>query len=579
MFKKQFLFKSLALFSITFCFFLLAVSCNKKEQNSLSLNKTILASEEKKAGSSLEQEASLLEEKSTEPAEPIAKSLDAEPEEPIDLANKDTKKEDKETLAAQAAKAEIERLATIRVNPPIIKGPASGVYSTGFSVTISSDIKEARIVYTIDGSVPDPKNSKQYNSAINLTASTLINAVAFIPGANVSDVTQAEYAIGEICVASGGKGDGRRSQPMGDLKAALEKAKSTGISKVKLSANSEFKNSIDVTFPLLLSGGWSKDFSVQGNNYSTIIGNDSDSSSKKEPAYALKVSGAKADASLKLERLDLRGGSASYSAGLLISDGASPLVVNCLAGGGESSYGYGAAVIGNAAPVFRHCTFSGGKGASSYGLSVDSAKASVSWSFLLAGSGMVSGNGLTGTDANIRLSSSVAAGNSANVSYGAALYNCKNTKLESSSIIGGSGRDAAGVFISISNPVIENCIISSNGSQKSFGIIANYGNSSPERLANIVFLGSSSGLYYNADTKTAYSHIDTSGAIVGKDGTSLSKTISQACAIASFKLEASDNYRTPANTAMPPAKVLSGDAGTDIMGKLRTEPWTIGAYQ
>ena len=292
----------------------------------------------------------------------------------------------------------------------------------------------------------------------------------------------------------------------------------------------------------------------------------------------MAVRGSKADAGVRLERLDMRGGSATYSTGLVVTDGASPSVVGCRASGGASSYGYGAAVMTGAAPSIRSSRLSGGEGATSYGLSVDSARVTVASSFLLAGSGTVGGYGLSGTDARISVASSVVAGNAANVSYGAAFYNCKESRLESSTIIGGSGRDAAGVFISACDPAIENCIVSASGSSKSYGIFDNYGDSAPARLSSTVFVGCAGGAYYDADTKASYT-VDESGSLSGPGGKGPPKPRAASCALGSFELSASDDYRTPSGVALPKAKTLPGDAATDILGKKRSEPWTVGAYQ
>ncbi len=576
-FKRRPFYKALLLPGIVL---LLTLSCGKSEPSKGSAKQEpisqVLAVQENVA---YEKPDSVLTEKEKEKVEELDSPAAVEPSLQPQTAEKAADAGQQTSMQADAALAEAMRLATLNVPPPVISGPAPGVYLSSVTVTISTTIKEAKIVYSLDGSNPDPKNSKHYTAPITLSESTLVKAIAYVPGGRTSGMAQSEYGIAEICVAAGGTGDGRRRQPMGDLRAAISKADSLGIALVKLGNSGELRGSYELKAAVSLSGGWNKDFSFQEKKPTVIKGDDQDSSSKKAPAFALKVSGSKVDGKVRLDRLDLRGGEATYSAGLLVIDGASPTITNIVASGGDSSYGYGAAVINNAAPDFKYSSLSGGLGASSYGLSVDSARATVAYSFLLAGSGMVSGNGLSATDAKIKLSSSVAAGNSANVSYGVALYNCKEARLESSTIVGGSGRDAAGIFISVSNPQIENCIISSTGSQKSYGIIANYGNSAPDKLAYTIFLGSSGGLYYDADSRTAYTNIDSSGAITMADGKSLARPATEHCAKAGFSLDATNGYRTPSSSGMPAAKVLGGEAATDILGIARSQPWTIGAYQ
>ena len=73
---------------------------------------------------------------------------------------------------------------------------ASGSYSNGFTVKITSDTEGAVIRYTTDGSVPSLTNGILYNSdsGVEISSSALLQAVAII-GNTVSAVTRAEYMI------------------------------------------------------------------------------------------------------------------------------------------------------------------------------------------------------------------------------------------------------------------------------------------------------------------------------------------------------------------------------------------------
>ncbi len=484
-----------------------------------------------------------------------------------------------EEKAVAEKRAEAERIAAIDVPSPVLSGPAQGVYAAGVTVSASVSLAEARLVYTLDGSVPAPGKGKDYTGPVAIPTSAVLRVAAYVPGGKTSRAVSAEYTIGEVCAASGASGDGRRGAPMGDLAAALQKAVSLGLPVVKLASGSTFQASLDISAPVTLSGGWNRDFSARTGSHSVVVGREFDGTTKKAPGYALRISGAKATSAVRIERVEFRGGPASYSAGLVVSDGAAPSIVDCRASGGDGSYSYGVAVLSGAAPSFRSCRLSGGEGATSYGLSVDSARATVASSFLLAGKGAVGGYGLSATDAVVKASSSVLAGNASNVSYAAAFYNCKESSLQSCSVIGGSGKESAGVFISASNPAIENCVIGAYGTVKSYGVMDNYGDSAPSRLSSVVFIGCSGGLYYDADTKLAYATVSASGSLVAPDGTSPAKPKAVSCAVADFTLSPADDYATPATAAMPAGKSLSGDAATDITGKNRTDPWTIGAYE
>ncbi|PKL24499.1 MAG: hypothetical protein CVV47_08625 [Spirochaetae bacterium HGW-Spirochaetae-3] len=484
-----------------------------------------------------------------------------------------------EEKAAAERQAEAERIAAIDVPPPILSGPPQGVYAAGVTVSASVQQAEARLVYTLDGSAPVPGKGEEYTGPVSIPASAVLRIAAYVPGGKASRTVSAEYTIGEICAASGASGDGRRGAPMGDLAAALEKAVALGLPVVKLAAGSTFAGSLDIGAPIDLSGGWNRGFSARTGERSAIVGREFDGTTKKAPGYALRVSGAKANSGVRIERVEFRGGSASYSAGLVVADGATPSLVDCRAFGGDGSYGYGAAVLSGAAPSFRSCRLSGGDGATSYGLSVDSARATVASSFLLAGAGAVGGYGLSATDAAVKASSTVLAGNAANVSYGAAFYNCEESSLESCTAVGGSGKESAGVFISACNPAIEDCIVGAFGAAKSYGIIDNYGDSAPARLSSVVFVGCSGGLYYDADTKIAYAAVSATGGLAAPDGSAPAKPKATACAVGDFTLSAADDYATPRSAAMPQGKPLAGAAAIDVTGKARTAPWTIGAYE
>jgi len=480
---------------------------------------------------------------------------------------------------AAVGQAEAARIAAIAVPAPVVSGPAEGVYAVAVTVSASVALPEARLVYTLDGSTPSGRNGTPYTKPLEIAKSATVRFAAYVPGGNTSSIVSLEYAIGEVCAAPGGRGDGRRGAPFGSVSEAVTKARSLGIGLVKLAAGASFMESVSLDAPITLSGGWAKGFSSRSGGYAVVIGLESDSSSKKAPAYAIRISGKAADAGVRIERVEFRGGAGSYSAGIVVDGGAAPVFSDCKASGGDGSYGYGAAVVGGAAPRFDSCRLSGGDGATSYGLSVDSAKAVAAGSFLLAGSGAVGGYGLSATDAVIRVASSVLAGSPANVSYGAAFYNCRDSALESSTVVGGSGKDSAGVFISASDPSIVNCIIGSYGSAKSYGIFDNYGSSAPSRLESVAFIGCSGGVYYDADSKRAYTAVDASGVPVDADGKALAKPKAAGCIVASFSLSATDGYATPASAAMPAGKALTGDAAVDIVGKARSEPWTIGAYE
>lgn len=72
--------------------------------------------------------------------------------------------------------------------------PAAGTYSSAQNVTLSTSTEGATIYYTTDGAEPTT-NSSVYNSAITVSQTTTIKAIAVAGGYDNSDVASATYTI------------------------------------------------------------------------------------------------------------------------------------------------------------------------------------------------------------------------------------------------------------------------------------------------------------------------------------------------------------------------------------------------
>ncbi|MEI6385026.1 MAG: chitobiase/beta-hexosaminidase C-terminal domain-containing protein [Spirochaetota bacterium] len=481
-----------------------------------------------------------------------------------------------DAAADAAVKAEVLRIANLDVPPPTFK-TAGGVFAVSVQVAIDPpDLKEAQVNYTIDGSEPSAASGQRYTVPFSISKTTIVKARAFVVGGKVSPVVASEYDIGEICAAPGGKGDGRRGAPLGNVAAAISLADTLGIHTIKL-ATGAFTESFSIkSGGLSIKGGYKADFSADGAARTRISGIAGSASTKKAPAAAMVISGSDADATLHIEHIEFHGGEASYSSGILIADKASPELLDCTSYGGSGSYGYGAVVAGSANPTFRLCRLDGAGGATSYGLAVDGATVSVVSSYLVAGTGTVGGCGLQATDAKAFVASSVLAGNAANLSYGAAYYNSKGSRLENCTISGGTGSAVVAIFISASDPDIENCIIAAYGSAKSFGVQANYGESAPNAINGSVFLGCTGGYYNDVQSKATYLAFDATGHLVAADGKVPVKPKGEGNSRADFKL--GNGYETPATANMPAVATLAGASSANILGKARTEPRKPGAW-
>jgi hypothetical protein len=72
--------------------------------------------------------------------------------------------------------------------------PPAGTYFSAQNVSITSDTQGASIYYSLDGSTPDDQ-STLYTSAITISETTTLKAIAYAPGHNPSAVRTGEYVI------------------------------------------------------------------------------------------------------------------------------------------------------------------------------------------------------------------------------------------------------------------------------------------------------------------------------------------------------------------------------------------------
>ncbi|HTQ30594.1 MAG TPA: chitobiase/beta-hexosaminidase C-terminal domain-containing protein, partial [Opitutaceae bacterium] len=73
--------------------------------------------------------------------------------------------------------------------------PASGTYGSAQNVTLTTSTSGASIRYTTDGSTPSETAGTLYSSAVNISATATLKAIAFKSGMTDSAVTSATYTI------------------------------------------------------------------------------------------------------------------------------------------------------------------------------------------------------------------------------------------------------------------------------------------------------------------------------------------------------------------------------------------------
>jgi hypothetical protein len=80
--------------------------------------------------------------------------------------------------------------------------PGGGTYSAAQSVTITTSTSGASIRYTTDGSTPSETHGTVYASAVSISATTTLQAIAYKSGMADSSVTSATYTISTAQVAA-----------------------------------------------------------------------------------------------------------------------------------------------------------------------------------------------------------------------------------------------------------------------------------------------------------------------------------------------------------------------------------------
>ena len=99
------------------------------------------------------------------------------------------------TLAAGAATPALTATPTCT--------PVAGVYSTAQTVTLGCATSGATIRYTTDGSTPSESAGTVYSSALNITATTHLQAIAYLSGMFDSPIANGVYTIGSTSSTRG----------------------------------------------------------------------------------------------------------------------------------------------------------------------------------------------------------------------------------------------------------------------------------------------------------------------------------------------------------------------------------------
>lgn len=140
--------------------------------------------------------------------------------------------------------------------------PAGGSYTNAQSVTLSCATTGAAIYYTTNGTTPTI-SSTPYTSAISVSATTTIKAIAAISGMTDSAVLTVTYTISSSSGGGGGGGGSTANASITPTKADFDKNGGKDIA-ITLSKGSYTLNSLTNGSYTLKSG---TDYTVSGNTY------------------------------------------------------------------------------------------------------------------------------------------------------------------------------------------------------------------------------------------------------------------------------------------------------------------------
>jgi hypothetical protein len=466
-------------------------------------------------------------------------------------------------------------------------GTPSGVFASPQSVRIDCKLGEALIRYTLDGSTPSPAHGSEYSGPVRIDATKSLRAVAYIPGGRSSSVVTASYAIGEVFArpasSAASAALGTIDSPLEGLGQALGEARAKGITIVKAQAGT-YSERVDIDKDIVIKGGYTADFARQdtARRASVVAGPESRGTTQSLPGYSIRFSGSAVTAGTILEGFTVKGGDANFSAAVVASDHAAPVIRSCSLVGGTGGYSYGLRSMTQASPRIEYSFIDGGEGGSSFGVSADGAAVSVAASTIVSGAGTAVSYGIALTGSRASVSGSVIEGGSASSSYGVAAYSAPELLLIGCTISGGRGSNAYAVFIASSAPDIRNCILFTRGARKAFGIYENYGDSDPKALEGNCVFDCPGGLYYDEDTRKAFTGVSPEGQFILPDGTVMTTPRGTANIMAAPLLGPAPDLRTSPES---PQSVRGGGvafpSGSDLDrdGRRRTAPYSIGAYE
>jgi len=370
---------------------------------------------------------------------------------------------------------------------------------------------KAVIRYTLDGS--DPATGKPCPEAgLVVDKSARLRVWAAQPEGPAT-VKEVNLTVGEVWVKAGATGTGTWDAPLGTLADALVKAKTLGVTKIRLGPGSQ-PVQVELSGTWELWGGSRAPGEAEGGP-TVFTGVKQSGSTQKSPAYVLKIADG---ASVSLSGLEVKAPSSSFATAVSVGQGATVQVADCRLTGGAGLYGYGLRAVGAKAVTIADSVLSGGEGGSSFALSGENSVIKAVRTRFDAGTGNAVSYGINLTLTKIEVVSCVVWGGSGNSSYGVGLYTSTGSRFVGSTVLGGNGTSAWAFYVADSDPEIVNCLIGSAGRSKSYGLFANFGKSLPRSLRSNAFFSSASGAFSGASLGKLSGSLSDQGAFLDADG-------------------------------------------------------------
>ena len=396
----------------------------------------------------------------------------------------------------------------------------------------------------------------------------------------------------EVYVATTGSdatGTGHSVTPFATIQKGIDEAVGFGVSEVRVQEGVyEVDAPIQLAIGISVLGGydfgWVRD---PANSVTTIQDTSSPGGSEEDSSRAVEAPPG-LDNSAVLDGFTVMGTSTagSYTSAILIQSGSNPTISGNLIHGGEGSIQSSGIFINSADPQITGNDIHGGNNGSSHAVYLKSSNAKIESNRLYGGTGTDTHGAFVGASSSPQfINNNIHGGTGSSNSFGMTLIGTDatptNPKIYNNTIAGGSGTrvNSYGIILDgidggVDPIIFNNIFFQLTGWTNAYGIFEAVTESDPVNLRNNNF---SSGvvMYYDADTSSGHSTVaavNAMGDIDVGDNLSVNPNFVDA--------SGGDWHLASPSGASTGGLDLSAEGyNTDGDGIIRTDPWSMGAYE